>query len=206
MVVLIALLFTAAALSVRNLTGANLKRDAYVMASNIGAVYTRAVTHNAYYRMVFDLETNSYVTEMADTRFFIGAGKEEDDKPLFLKKDKDKQQAGQVQFLEDAEGPAMHQATTQEVKDGLLGETKLSRGVTISGVMTTHQRALREEGKAHLYFFPSGFVERALVYVTDGARTYTLTTQPLTGRVRVEPRKVDVPSSFDRVEEYGGHF
>jgi len=205
-VVLIALLFTAAGLSVQNLTGANLKKDAWVMASNIGAVYARSVTRNAYYRMVFDLDEGTYTTEVADTRFFIGAGKEEDDTPLFAKKDKDKRKAGKVQFLEEAEGPAMHQATAQEVTDGLLGNIKVSRGVKIEGVMTTHQRDIKDKGKAFVYFFPSGFVEKAMVYLTDGDRYYTLTTQPLTGRVRVAAGKLDVPSSFDRQEEYGGHF
>ena len=73
---LVSLLFTAGALSVRNITGATLKRDAYVLANNIGAVHTRAVTKNAYFRMVFDLEENTYTTELADTRFFIGQGKQ----------------------------------------------------------------------------------------------------------------------------------
>jgi len=205
-IVLIALLFAAASLSIRNITGAELKKDAYVLATNIGAVHTRAVTKNAYYRMVLDLETRSYTTEVADSRFFIGAGKEEDDTPLFQEKDKDKREAGEVQFLEHAEGPKMHHATAAEVADGLLGNIELSRGVSFDGVMTTHQREVREEGKAFLYFFPNGFVEKAMVYLTDGSRHYTLVTQPLTGRVRVFAEKKDVPSSFDRVEEYDGHF
>lgn len=206
MVALVALLFTAGALSVNSITSATLKRDAYVLASSIGAVHTRAITKNAYFRMVFDLDAHTYTTELADTRFFIGAGKEEDDKPLWVPKSKQASEAGQVQFLEDAEGPAMHYAAASEVKDSLLKKKELKRGIKLSGVMTTHQKDVREDGKAYIYFFPNGFVEKALIYLTDGGREFTLETQPLTGRVRVHPERIKVSSDFDREEEYGGHF
>lgn len=205
-VMLVALLFTAGALSVRNITGATLKRDAYVLASNIGAIHTRAITKNAYFRMVFNLDEHTYTTELADTRFFIGQGKEEDDKPLWLPKDKKATQAGQVQFVEDAEGPAMHYAAASEVKDALLKKMEFKRGIKLAGVMTTHQKDVRESGKAYLYFFPNGFMEKAVIFVTDGTRTFSLETQPLTGRVRVYNERIRVPSDFDREEEYGGHF
>ena len=203
---LVSLLFTAGALSVRNITGATLKRDAYVLANNIGAVHTRAVTKNAYFRMVFDLEENTYTTELADTRFFIGQGKEEDDKPLWAPKSKEASAAGQVQFMEDAEGPAMHYAAASEVKDALLKKMAFKRGIKLSGVMTTHNKDVKEQGKAYIYFFPNGFMEKALIYVTDGGREFTLETQPLTGRVRVHAERIKVSSDFDREEEYGGHF
>jgi general secretion pathway protein H len=205
-IALVALLFTAAGLSVQNVTGAQLKRDAFVLAANIGAIHTAAVTKNAYLRLVIDLEAGTYATEIADTRFFLGKGKEEDDKPLFKKKDRDLLKAGQVQFLEDAEGPKMHYAQATELKDNLLRTVKLSRGVSFTGVMTTHQREERKEGKAFVYFFPNGFVERAVIYVTDGSRSFTLLTQPLTGRVKVAAGREDVPRGFDKEEEYSGHF
>ena len=100
----------------------------------------------------------------------------------------------------------MHYAAASEVKDSLLKKRELKRGIKLSGVMTTHQKDVREDGKAYIYFFPNGFVEKALIYLTDGGREFTLETQPLTGRVRVHPERIKVSSDFDREEEYGGHF
>jgi len=195
---IIALLFTAVTLSLRNVMRADLRAEASKLSSTIQAVYNRSVTRNAYYRMVFDLDEGHYWSELAEDRFFLGAGKEEDEPDDgFEEKDKDAQRAGEVQVLEMADGPAMHRASGQEVKDALIRRVELDQGLSLGGLMTTHQREVRREGKGYLYFFPNGYVERALIYVTDGELVYTVATQPLTGRTRVLRGEVEPGEEFE---------
>ncbi len=201
-VAIVALLFSAAALSIQNLTRVGLRGEAHKLSANIQALYNRAVTNGVYLRMVFDLDEDRYWSEVAENRFFLGAVKEEDeDTPLFKEKDAKATQEGEVQTLEVAEGPAMHQASAQEIKDSLIKRVELGRGVELSGIMTTHQREVRREGKGYLYFFPDGYVEKALVYLSDGEITYTVETQPLTGRVRVHRGEVEPGEEFQDQED-----
>lgn len=195
---IIALLFTAVTLSMSNVVRADLKAEASKLSSTIQAVYNRSATRNAYYRMVFDLEEGEYWSELAEKRFFIGQGKEEDEpQEGFKEKDHDAQQAGKVQILETAEGPAMHRASGDEVKDALVRRVKLGRGLSLGGLMTTHQRDVRRDGRGYIYFFPNGYVERALIYLTDGDAVYTVATQPLTGRTRVLRGEVAPGDEFE---------
>lgn len=202
MVSIIALLFTAVAMSIGNVVRANLRAEANKLSANIQAVSNRAVTKNAYYRMVFDFEANEYWSEVAEQRFFIGSLKEEDaEKSMLKEKDKDKQRMGEVQFLETTDEPSIHQASASEVKDGLIRRIKLPNGLSLSGIMTTHQRDVRREGKGYIYFFPDGSQERALVYITDGNQVYTLATQPLTGRVTAYRGEVAPGEEFEDQDE-----
>jgi len=199
---IIALLFAAVTLSVRNVVRANLRAESQKLATNLQALYNRAITRNMYLRIVFDLDEGEYWAELAEDRFYLGHGKEEDEKEeSFKKKDREAQQKGEVQMLERAEGPAMHQASAQEVKDALIRRVKLGQGLRLGGVMTTHQREVRREGKAYVYIFPNGYVERALIYLTDDELSYTVATQPLTGRVKVSNGEVPPGDEFEDEED-----
>ncbi|MDY0061095.1 MAG: type II secretion system protein [Myxococcota bacterium] len=199
---IIALLFSAVALSVGNVGRTNLRAEANKLASNIQALYSRSVTHNQYYRLVLDFEENSYWSEIADKRFFISSVKEEDvDSSMFKKKDTEKQQAREVQVLETTDELTIHQASAQEVKDALIRRVTLGKGLELGGMITTHQREIREEGKGYLYFFPDGTMEKSLIYLTNGDQFFTLATQPYTGRVKVFLGKIEPDRSFDESEE-----
>ncbi len=64
--------------------------------------------------------------------------------------------------------------------------SRLSAGVIIGGVWTPRYSEVVTDGEAHLYFFPTGETQRALIYLVDPwDNTYTLDVQPLTGRVRI---------------------
>ena len=76
--------------------------------------------------------------------------------------------------------------------DEEIRERTLPNDVRVK-VWTRHQRAYAESGSAFLYFFPSGFTERAQVTLTQGSNTWTLSLSPLTGKVSVVPEMLEVP-------------
>ena len=72
----------------------------------------------------------------------------------------------------------------------LLEKQPMPGGVTIDGVMTTHQQDVQRGGKAYIYFFPNGNVEKAYIYLSANDRTYTVETFPLLGKVRIHNQEL----------------
>lgn len=63
--------------------------------------------------------------------------------------------------------------------------TSLPDSVKVSETRTSAQGRINK-GKAFVHFFPSGYVERAVIHLKDDSdREMTLITSPLTGRVRI---------------------
>ena len=53
-------------------------------------------------------------------------------------------------------------------------------GAVRVSVWTRHQREAVESGRPALYFFPQGFTERAMVFVSQGDNVWTVSVSPLT--------------------------
>ena len=67
-------------------------------------------------------------------------------------------------------------------------------GVRVS-VWTSHQRAKVDSGLAYLYFFPTGYTERAQITVRQGKNVWTLLVSPLTGKTSIVDGEPEVPKS-----------
>lgn len=80
----------------------------------------------------------------------------------------------------------------------LLKRAELAKGIAISRVMTSHQLDPTEEGKAEVYFFPSGYVEAAYLYLRRDDEVYTVETIPLMGTARVHHEELDPGDLLDR--------
>ena len=82
--------------------------------------------------------------------------------------------------------------------DGPSGR-ELGKGVKFRKVQTEHDGEARTEGRAYLYFWPRGGTERAIIQLQrEGAKSdqgVTILVSALTGRVKVEPKLVDLPES-----------
>jgi len=77
------------------------------------------------------------------------------------------------------------------VRDELLKKTDLPTGIKFKMVMTSHQDEPTEEGSAEVYFFPSGYVERAYLYLQRDEDVYTIETVPLKGIGVVHKEELD---------------
>ncbi len=80
----------------------------------------------------------------------------------------------------------------EAVEDRVLSVHELPKGIQFTGVMTTHQQELQPEGKAYVYFFPDGRVEKAFIYLSTEHDTFTVETFSLLGKVKVHHEKLDM--------------
>lgn len=62
----------------------------------------------------------------------------------------------------------------------------IADGVEIERLVTPHEADPRERGTGHIYFFPHGQTEHAVVWLSDGGDTvFSVEIHPLSGRARV---------------------
>ena len=75
------------------------------------------------------------------------------------------------------------------VDSHLLRPTKLPDTVFFKDLHVEHRQYPVEGGKEFIYFFPNGYVERAIINLRDEEDevNYSLATNPISGRVSIEP-------------------
>ncbi len=82
----------------------------------------------------------------------------------------------------------------------------LGGGIHITRLYTPHEEEYRDDGVGHIYFFPHGMTENAVVWVSDSnEHTYSVELHPLTGRTRVrayayEPEELILEGEEDSSE------
>ena len=88
-------------------------------------------------------------------------------------------------------------AVKPAARERLLERYALPKGVVFLRVMTGHQDEATEEGKAEIYFFPSGYVEPAYIYLQRSDEIYTVETVPLKGSALVHREELDPRDLLD---------
>lgn len=86
------------------------------------------------------------------------------------------------------------QARFQSFKETAIKPVTLKNAKLFS-VYTPRLSEPIQEGKGYVYFFPLGYAEAAMVYLTDEDQevTYSLVVHPLTGRVKIYNQYVEPP-------------
>jgi hypothetical protein len=142
-----------------------------------------AVSHGKYIRLVLDLEGDRYWAESSSEPIFLKPTKrvEGEDPNALTEEQIDRNERAKEDGLKLIK-PASFS------KESVIKEVKLKRGVELTGVFTSNQEDVFRTGRAYIHFFPHGFAEPALVYVSqtqseDEAPSYTLVLQPITGKV-----------------------
>jgi general secretion pathway protein H len=88
------------------------------------------------------------------------------------------------------------QASFSPVDDETGTPQKLESDVRFHRVWIEHQKEAFLKGSAELYFFPTGYTERAIIALSDdeyGERTLTVTVNPLTARTAITDEPVEIP-------------
>lgn len=88
-------------------------------------------------------------------------------------------------------------------------DTELTQGVYFIAVMTSHHIEEQSEGIATINFFPSGFVERAVIFIGDenaknneeNGLIYSVVINPLTGQSVITPGKIELDTKFFEPQE-----
>jgi general secretion pathway protein H len=200
----------------RAIARSDLRGSAAKLAGGVRYCFDRAVTTGAYFRIVLDLDQNTYWAERSDERMFLTRDKEEspgkgqalDVAAQEKKRDEDEKRAEDEALARSGaaaqlEGPPKPKhAKFQSFKDATLPQVKLKR-TRLFDVYTARQREPYTKGRAYLYFFPDGHTERAMIRLSDGDDFYSLIVHPLTGRVEVKAGRQELPKTFDTRDEEG---
>ncbi len=178
------------------------REDAFKLSVMVQYLYERAITDGTPYRLVIDLETNEPTVERvvegrgcgeglpllktATTRFKKLARKAEEER-------RKKIEAGE---LEDTE------AQVEQVREGIqnLKDMAFDSKTEFYGVATRSNPNLTHEGVLSIYFYPHGYVEKALVIIQSSEDTdiqFSIVTDPLRGTARVVPGIIEASEVFD---------
>jgi general secretion pathway protein H len=210
-------LFSAAVMGIGAITGARAKKSAGELAGTIRALYDTAALTGRTCRLAFELPGEKAEDQQVRYRAECAAGavttsadrdealqterraREEAARELGRERGRTPSRSswGDEATLEElmsAEQGRVEQATRfSEYTSPEISPRELPDSVRV-GVWTRGQQHVARNGPAYLYFFPQGVTERAMVYLTQGDDTWTLTVAPLTGKVTVVPRELEVPS------------
>lgn len=202
---LVTLMLAAVVMGSGQLATAKLHKSATTLTGLIRVAYVRATVTARSERIVFDID---------QSKFWL----EESEQPMLVQSH-DRTGTGGADPVTDAEkaalvesdrllkGPEAPRPTFHRVKPGLFAasdneggsEESLPFGIKFRGVQTGHDDEVRTKGRAYLYFWPGGLTERASVVLRKGDSlaeddAMTLIVAPLTGRTKVKPGNVSLPT------------
>jgi len=153
---------------------ASLKRASQQLIQDLQTLAVRAVEDSTIYRVRFDLETKQkyfievYQAPMKKPR--------EEDREAFAKWEELQREIEALPLDERRKRSRMDRGSFKIKK-----QRELPGAVEISKLLSS--RALDNEKLDSILFLPSGEVDEALIVLKSEDLKYSLTTQPLTGRV-----------------------
>lgn len=179
-----------------------MKKASNKLASTIRYLYNKAAMEKLYIRLVLDLEEQAYWVEATADPFVVAreGGSSKESAAKQKKKEEEKKEGGEAEGNETEkaaksgegeEGPKKlkpPEPTFGKVDSFLLRPTKLPDTVFFKDLQVEHRQGPVEGGKESIYFFPNGYVERAIVNLRDEEDQlhYSLTTRPLSGQVDID--------------------
>lgn len=193
-IAIVAIILGVVLMGVSNIHKTDLSTSASKIQSAIIYLYNLSAINNRNYRLVLDIDNNSFWGEMLQgetpcERYLLPS---EEEKKWSLKKIIKKPQEEKQNEEENEEG----KGSFSVIKDNLLTKKELPAKVKFSAIMTTHYKEPVKEGVAEVNFFPDGYVEKAYVYLAYEDEIYTVETLPLMGTAKVHPEEIDINDFF----------
>lgn len=183
-VILLAVAMITASISmIGALLRADLRTDSEKIVASIRYLYNLSVLNNRAYRLVIDQSEGRYWGEEFDNLEDGPCGAfllEADD----AAKPKRRATSTGRRADDETEAVAKSQNSFTKVKNHLLRKRSISNRVKFDGVLTEGQQDRIREGQVSIHFFPSGYVEHAFIYLSDGVQdgsVFTVETHPLLG-------------------------
>ena len=197
-IVIILVIATAVTIGIGNIQRADLPAQAGKIAAAVRYLYNLSVINNQSYRLVIDLKSGEYWGEEmpSESPCEVFLVETEGDPKAAAKLERQKGKKRKKGDRGDDEESAPPAAAFETVKDNMLTKRALEKRLEFRGVITGHHADLQEEGQVEVNFFPSGYVEKAYIYLGTGDVTYTIETRPLLGSVRIHKEKLEPASLF----------
>ena len=200
-VAVMAVITGAVVTGVGNVRGASVQSETGKIAVAVRYMYNLTVLSGKVHRLVFDLDGRAYWGEEQTSddpcqQFLLAA--EEDEKAKKPKKSgkKGKGKAKDGKPVADEEEDK-NDGGFSPLKSRLLGKYTMETGISVAGLMTSHQNEPLKKGTAYLYFFPNGTTENALIWVkgdgdidADDADVMTIEVKALQGSAKIHNEKL----------------
>lgn len=191
------------------LSATDLRDEAMRMTSSMKYTWTRAAVNGAQYRMVINLDSGEYHTEVTDARVVREApaqtGGEEGVLPEDAQeRENDKNAGASDLFGKESDPFGIHRTPTYEqVQDGALEPRKLKPGLKVYEVHVAYQDRPISSGKVAINFFPDGFQQPVIIVLSneEGDDFYSLVNEPLTGRIKLFSERIDDREMLEHGED-----
>ncbi len=190
-----------------SVSNSDLRDDAMRVSAAIKYTYSMAALNNAQMRLVFDMNTGEYYTEVSKGPVVEETTNSEATEDFLTEEAQrlaDKVEEERDLFDEE-EGNALgvnRKVSYERLQDGVLKTTKLSEGTKFARFVKPAAEGEFTDGQVSMSFFPNGFQEQVMLVIkSESGAAFTLVTEPLTGRVLTFSDEIDVPEDFGEVEE-----
>lgn len=174
----------------------DMKKSSRRMASTMRYLYNKSATEGIFIRLIIDMNEQTYWVEATREPFIIskveGLQESKEEEEAAAEAVEETEEMGEVPEGEVApiQLPKLKikKPTFSQEESYLLRPQKLPDRVRFKDVMTEHHPNPVEGGQAAVYFFPNGYVEYAIINLTDEDEEayYSLETNPITGSVNIE--------------------
>ena len=158
--------------------GLGMKGACIEVGEMIRYTYNQAVIKNKVFRIVYDLENETYWIEygepIEEEKKKEGEGEEEAKKEEENEEEKESRIAIRASF------------SMYEDESSTFEKESLPTGISFHGIYTEHSGKVIKEGKEFVLFFPNGSCEKTFVYLEDrNERIYTIEVNPVIGTVKI---------------------
>ncbi|MFO1462567.1 MAG: type II secretion system protein [bacterium] len=149
---------------------AKLRDQSAKLSGTFKFLYNEAAVKNKYFRLVFDLDSQSWSVESSSEPFLVRMIEEAPKK---------------ADAAKEAEASPSAGFTAEE--GFLVQSAKLPAGIKFKDIQVMHMKDRQEHGKVEVYFFPNGFVEPTVINLSDEDEQtfYSLQINPLTGKAKI---------------------
>lgn len=194
-IVIVGLIMSLAIGQMGKLLSWDMKASARKLASTIRYLYNKSATEGVTLRLVFDIDGGSYWVEGTSEHFTLT---KEEEESLIKKEKREKEEKRPVaegeKKKEEKEGKEeesvlkVKEATFTPEESRLLKQVSLPKGVFFKDIYAEHQIDRLSSGKAYIYFFPRGYVERSVINLRNAKDDihYSLEVNPISGSVKIE--------------------
>lgn len=196
----------------RLITKADLVEDSTELNALLARTSLLAVEHAQLARVVLDLDTQTYVTEVCEGPLQVQRNEDARKKKEDLERAKQKgKQALSSQRLDGSEFsmdpedqarrlvalsgehvedhkcmPATDNFTGDVTGKGFIRQLRAKKGIKFKDVYVAHKDGPTTKGQVAIYFWPNGTSEKAVIEVTDGSEVFSILVYGLTGKVELK--------------------
>ena len=207
--VVVTVLYGAAALGTGFVDGARLRRSSMLVASAVRLAYGHANASSHTVRLTFNFEARTVAIEEATEQLAVarnerGGGAA----PATVAERKAVDAADEILKGPRAPRPMFLPAKVTGFQSDIKGRAvkTLERNIRFLQIETAHQDEPVKVDQAYLYFWPGGQTERAAVQLAIGGAfadvdTCTILVSPLTGKAEIRRGRVSMARPRDDIEE-----